>query len=515
MTGAALTYPEVGATAGPDELPRATTTCTGRSLGEGDAVFAAAAEGVRTWALHRGQGFRVLPAGAAVAEGTEVLVDVPLVPGVHVIATCRVVWAVDGPDRVGFGYGTCRSTRPAARRRSWWSGTPAGTVRIDVRAFSRPRHPLMRLGGPVARHQQARANRGYADALARHVRSQVGAGADRPAVLPARSTAAAGEPSAPLAGASYRRPECGTHGGKVTAEQAVAYRVAAHHLHERLPVGGSARGGRGGRRPGHPAGHGRAGPGRPRGQAHPRRRRRRPPRRPVAAASRGPARRPHLVPRCDAGVFGPGGLAADEESLREQLGSAWTAIDAPGWTAREALGAVIGVLAAVLADAEPRTKGELSEALHGRVPPELEPWCDVCDVHHVPEQLLRLAGMAGTFCYGWPQGTRQMLMATDIWLGEPLGGDVRSGRVELARRFVHAYGPVAPATSPPGPASAPPRPGDRFLDLGDELVEVRLDGAPGWVLAADLDELRDPPLAGGPGCCRPATPSSLSGTARR
>ena len=81
----------------------------------------------------------------------------------------------------------------------------------------------------------------------------------------------------------------------------------------------------------------------------------------------------------------------------------------------------------------PRTKGELSEALHGRVSPELEPWCDVCDVHHVPEPLLRLAGMAGTFCYGWPQGTRQMLMATDVWLGEPLGGDVRSGRVELAR----------------------------------------------------------------------------------
>jgi uncharacterized protein (UPF0548 family) len=177
VAGAKLTYPEVGATADPDRLPPGYHHAHhGRSLGEGDAVFAAAAEGIRTWALHRGQGFRVLPAGAAVAEGTEVLVDVPLVPGVHVIATCRVVWAVDGPDRVGFGYGTL-PVHPASGEEAFVVERDAGgAVRIDVRAFSRPRHPLMRLGGPVARHQQARANRGYADALARYVRSRVGGG---------------------------------------------------------------------------------------------------------------------------------------------------------------------------------------------------------------------------------------------------------------------------------------------------------------------------------------------------
>jgi hypothetical protein len=292
----------------------------------------------------------------------------------------------------------------------------------------------------------------------------------------------------------------------VTADQAVAYRVAAHHLHERLPVGGLLDAAAVVGVQDAPPGTG-----------------------PLALAARvakltpgdveaalhddrsllrivGLRGVPHLVPRSDAGVFGPGALAADEESLREQLGPAWTAIEAPGWTAREALGAVIGVLAAVLADAEPRTKGELSEALHGRVAPELEPWCDACDVHHVPEPLLRLAGTAGIFCYGWPQGTRQMLTATDIWLGEPLGGDVRSGRVELARRFVHAYGPVAPRhfASWSGIGVAEAR--DRFLDLGDELVEVRVDGVPAWVLAADLDELRDPPLAGGARLLPPGDP---------
>jgi Winged helix DNA-binding domain len=286
-------------------------------------------------------------------------------------------------------------------------------------------------------------------------------------------------------------------GGKVTADQAVAYRVSAHHLHERLPAGGlldaAAVVGVQDAPPGTAALSlaarvAKLSPGDVDDALHDDRSLLR------IVGLRGV---PHVVPRSDAGVFGPGGLAADEASLREQLGPAWVAIEASGWTAREALGAVIGVLAAVLADAEPRTKGELSEALHGRLAPELEPWCDACDVHHVPEPLLRLAGTAGIFCYGWPQGSRQMLMATDIWLGEPMGGDVRSARVELARRFVHAYGPVAPRhfASWSGIGAIEAR--DRFLDLGSELIEVRLDGAPAWVLAADLDELQDPPLAGG------------------
>lgn len=285
--------------------------------------------------------------------------------------------------------------------------------------------------------------------------------------------------------------------GVVTTDQAVAYRVAVHNLHERLPHHRLAA-----------AVAVAAVQDTPPGSAG------------VALAARVEKLVPadvetalhddrkllrmlslrgaaHIVPRRDAAVFGPGALAVDEESLREQLGSAWTAVESPGWTAREALGSVIGVLTTVLADAEPRTKGQLSEALHGRVPPELEPWCDVCDVHHVPDQLLRLAGTAGVYAYGWPHGNRQMLMATDIWLGEPLGGDVPAARIELARRFVHAYGPVTPRhfASWTGVSAAEAR--DRFYDLGAEVVDVKLDGTPCVMLADDVEVLSDPPLASG------------------
>ncbi|HEX6420124.1 MAG TPA: winged helix DNA-binding domain-containing protein [Acidimicrobiales bacterium] len=283
----------------------------------------------------------------------------------------------------------------------------------------------------------------------------------------------------------------------VTADQAVAYRVAAHNLHERLPSSGLV-----------DAAAVAGVQDTPPGSAG------------VSLAARVDRLTPdaletallddrtllrmlslrgvaHVVPRRDGTVFGPGALAVGEESLREQLTGAWSAIESPGWTAQEALGSVIGVLAAVLADAEPRTKGHLSEALHDRVPPELEPWCDGCDVHHVPDQLLRLAGTAGTFAYGWPQGGRQMLMATEIWLGEPLGGDVRAARLELARRFVHAYAPVIPRHFAAWTGVSPDDARDRLLDLADELVEVKLDGATTFALVDDIDLLTDPPLASG------------------
>jgi hypothetical protein len=205
----------------------------------------------------------------------------------------------------------------------------------------------------------------------------------------------------------------------------------------------------------------------------------------------------HVVPRDDAVVFSSGALAGTEESLREQLAGAWPAVEAAGMGAREALGAVIGVLSAVLADAEPRTKGQLSEALHDRLPDGLEPWCDVCDVHHVPDQLLRLAGTAGVFAYGWPHGSHQTFMATDIWLGGPIGGDVAAARRELARRFVHAYGPASPRHLAAWTGISAGEARDRIRALGDEVVEVRLDGAPVVILATDADALDDPPLATG------------------
>jgi uncharacterized protein (UPF0548 family) len=173
LTDAPFTYDEVAATTRPDELPEGYHRVhAARVLGAGGDVFAAAVDGVRCWQLHRRQGYRVAPDDPPVEVGTVVAVDVPLV-ALHVIATCRIAWVVDEPDRFGFGYGTLPIHPESGEEAFVVERDPhdvAGTVRLAITAFSRPRHPLVRLAGPVARRQQARATQGYLDALAAHVR---------------------------------------------------------------------------------------------------------------------------------------------------------------------------------------------------------------------------------------------------------------------------------------------------------------------------------------------------------
>lgn len=168
-----LTYTDVGATvAAPTVGPPAgyRRAHARRAVGHGDAAYAAACEAIRGWRLHRGQGFRVAPDDPPIAVGTEVVTAIPLAGPVHVLAACRVVAVVDEPGRFGFAYGTL-AAHPASGEESFVvEQTPAGEVVGEVTAFSRPRHPLVRLGGPLARRQQARATEGYLDALARSVR---------------------------------------------------------------------------------------------------------------------------------------------------------------------------------------------------------------------------------------------------------------------------------------------------------------------------------------------------------
>ena len=190
LSGAALTYPEAGAT---EAVATATAGAADAALpagyhhdrlsarvGEGDAAWAAAVDGIRAWRMHRGQGFTVVPAAPPIAPGTDVLSAIPLpLPPAHVLAACRVVWVVDEADRYGFGYGTLPLHPSTGEEAFVVRRAGDGGVDLHVTAFSRPHHPLVRLGGPVARRQQARAARGYADALRSHVAAAPGTGERR------------------------------------------------------------------------------------------------------------------------------------------------------------------------------------------------------------------------------------------------------------------------------------------------------------------------------------------------
>ncbi len=198
---------------------------------------------------------------------------------------------------------------------------------------------------------------------------------------------------------------------------------------------------------------------------------------------------PHLVARADGVVFGPGAIGADEESLRDQLLGDWLAIESSRWTAREALAVVAGVFSATLADGEARTADELCATLRRHIPPTLEPWCGTCRAHHVPHQLFRLAGTAGAFCYGRPVRGEPGVVSLDLWLGGPLGGGVDSARVELARRFLAAYGPATPEHMAAWAGIGVVDARERFARLSLETMEVDLEGRPAWVREEDVAAL--------------------------
>ena len=437
-------------------------------------------------------------------------------------ASCAVV---DEPDRFGFGTGPSRSTRRAARRPSSWRGPRRARSRVEV---VRPSPALATRSCASAAPWPAASrpgdgglHRGARPARARHLRRERGtSGGARPG---GRGTSRSIEHRKRLCSTGCARVVASAAMGvrameMVSADQAVAFRVAAHNLHERLPADGPPRRRRRGRGAGHPARQRGCRPGRPRREADARARSRRrctttarccacwPARRRPRGA---PRRRRRVRPGC---AGGRRGLAA--RAARRRAGPPSTR---PGWTAREALGSVIGVLAAVLADAEPRTKGQLSEALHGRVPararavvrrvrrpPRARP--AAAPGRHRRRVLLRLAPGAAGRC-SWPPTSGWASRWAATW---------PAARLELARRFVHAYGPVLPRHFAAWTGIAPAEARDRFLTARRRARrrEARRGDGGG---AAGRPRHAGRPAAGDRrrGCCPPATRSSPSATGRR
>jgi uncharacterized protein (UPF0548 family) len=148
-----VNYPEVGATrtgdlpAGYRHLELSTDL---------DAPLAAAAEIVMTFGLQARCGLRPESDAPRATPGAEF--------GLQYLGLrlpCQVVWAEETPDLVGFGYGT----RPGHLERGEASFLlePLGPdrTRFTVRSFSVPGTLLTRIGAPVTRLLQTRANDRY------------------------------------------------------------------------------------------------------------------------------------------------------------------------------------------------------------------------------------------------------------------------------------------------------------------------------------------------------------------
>ena len=144
LSGLALSYPEVGATA--STLPAGYRHVRReRRIGSGRDRFDEAAEAVLRYGMLRGAGLRV----AATTEVAEIGTDVLGRLGPF-RAPCRVVYVVDEPDRRGFAYGSLPGHAVSGEEMFGVRYDPAdGAVYSEVVAFSRPAMWWSQLGSPV------------------------------------------------------------------------------------------------------------------------------------------------------------------------------------------------------------------------------------------------------------------------------------------------------------------------------------------------------------------------------
>jgi uncharacterized protein (UPF0548 family) len=169
-TARELTYNAVGATRSPDLLrhPPAGFRPMVRAvpIGSGENFFTRAADATMRFGIQRRSGLTVTR-GEGLADGASPLTvgDTAVLRLGAVRIPVRIVYVIDDPRRQGFGYGTLRGHPESGEEAFVVEWRADDSVWLEIRAFSRPAHPLLWLGYPVLRVLQEIYTRRYLRAL--------------------------------------------------------------------------------------------------------------------------------------------------------------------------------------------------------------------------------------------------------------------------------------------------------------------------------------------------------------
>ncbi len=172
LESAEPTYSDIGATLAGKQPQGFHHDCYETVLGDGPKTFQRAVTGLKTWEAHRLPGVRVFPHNQEIRTGATVVVTLGM-PIVALAAPCRIVSVIDEQTRWGFAYGTLPGHPEQGEEAFIISISPDQTVRFEIKAFSRPGDPVVRLSGPVGRGIQRGGTGGYLRALKRFVDKDV------------------------------------------------------------------------------------------------------------------------------------------------------------------------------------------------------------------------------------------------------------------------------------------------------------------------------------------------------
>jgi len=143
-------------------------------VGQGRATFEAASCAVRRWEMFPGPWTEIQPAHTPIQAGN-VVAMLDRAFGLWWMNACRIVYVIDETTpihRFGFAYGTLPGHVECGEERFTIEWDDEDRVWYDLRAFSRPRYWLVRLGYPLARRLQRRFVR-ESQAAIQHAVAQV------------------------------------------------------------------------------------------------------------------------------------------------------------------------------------------------------------------------------------------------------------------------------------------------------------------------------------------------------
>jgi hypothetical protein len=196
----------------------------------------------------------------------------------------------------------------------------------------------------------------------------------------------------------------------------------------------------------------------------------------------------HALAPGDLALYGRALIARDDAELAAQLGRQVKRLAAEhGFAPTAALEEVAAATQDALAGG-PLDKNALHEALRRRVRPELMPWCQGCQSHHVAPMLWR---------FGTVQAGARLDAERRYTLTEPGSAPDPAAAVRPYLRF---YGPATAAGFAEWAGLAKPH----AQRLWDELELAEADG--GWILPEDTAAVESPPAAHGVRLIPPGDP---------
>jgi len=145
------TYPEVGASA-EDTLSDYDNDYNYSTIGQGEEAWQKAKQALRDWQHFPQDWTKIYP--IAPLEKDAVVVVMIRLWGLWWKNSSRIVYTWDAPDKFGFAYGTLPGHFETGEEAFWVEKNDVGEVSYHIRAFSKPRFWMAKIGYPIARIYQ-------------------------------------------------------------------------------------------------------------------------------------------------------------------------------------------------------------------------------------------------------------------------------------------------------------------------------------------------------------------------